>query len=54
MRGSAALAAAVCLARDDERTRSAGGFPTPSVAMNGALLERLTKHAGLAFERLPG
>lgn len=44
--------AAVCLAQDAASTRKDGGFWTPSVCMNGALLQRLTAHAGLKFERV--
>ncbi|MFA5939639.1 MAG: saccharopine dehydrogenase NADP-binding domain-containing protein [Sinimarinibacterium sp.] len=44
--------AAVCLAQDGAHTRKEGGFWTPSVCMDGALLERLTAHAGLKFERV--
>ena len=44
--------AAMCLVEDKSQTRGEGGFPTPSVAMNGALLKRLVEHAGLKFERL--
>lgn len=43
---------ALCLAQDRERTRTEGGFWTPSTAMDGALRERLQQHAGLTFERL--
>jgi short subunit dehydrogenase-like uncharacterized protein len=38
---------AVCLARDDLAV--GGGFWTPSTAMGDALLDRLTKYAGLGF-----
>ncbi|MEQ1439738.1 saccharopine dehydrogenase NADP-binding domain-containing protein [Fontimonas sp. SYSU GA230001] len=44
--------AALCLAQDGDRTRAEGGFWTPSVCMDGALVERLTAHAGLRFERV--
>ncbi len=44
--------AAVCLAKDRDQTPTAGGFPTPSVAMDGVLVKRLIEHAGLKFERL--
>ena len=44
--------AAMCLVRDKYQTGSEGGFPTPSVAMNGTLLKRLVEHAGLKFERV--
>lgn len=43
--------AAVCLA-SDVGDDVAGGFWTPSTAMNGALLERLAANAGLGFVRL--
>jgi short subunit dehydrogenase-like uncharacterized protein len=42
--------AAVCLALDVSREQTPGGFWTPSTAMGGALLERLTTHAGLSFK----
>ncbi len=44
--------AAVCLAKDGDSTRKDGGFWTPSVALDGALMQRLSEHAGLSFERL--
>ncbi len=44
--------AAACLAQDGDRIRQEGGFWTPSTAMDGALLERLTAHAGLGFKRI--
>jgi len=40
--------AALCLARDEPTT--GGGFWTPASAMGDALLLRLQKNAGLAFE----
>lgn len=39
--------AAVCLAKD--ALTAGGGVMTPSVAMGGALLQRLTVHAGVTF-----
>lgn len=44
--------AALCLAQDHDATAQEGGFWTPSTALNGALLQRLTQQAGLRFERL--
>lgn len=44
--------AAVCLARDPEPAKLAGGFWTPATALGGSLLQRLEAHAGLSFERL--
>lgn len=43
---------AACLAQDAASTRADGGFWTPSVCMDGALMQRLTTHAGLKFERV--
>lgn len=40
--------AAACLALDE--IAAEGGFWTPASALDGALLERLTAHAGLTFE----
>jgi short subunit dehydrogenase-like uncharacterized protein len=42
---------AVCLAKD--ALPAGGGFWTPASAMGEPLLERLRKHAGLAFEVEP-
>ncbi len=44
--------AALCLAQDHDATAQEGGFWTPSTALDGALLQRLTQQAGLRFERL--
>jgi short subunit dehydrogenase-like uncharacterized protein len=43
--------AAVCLARDS--LEGGGGFWTPAALLGGALLERLTAHAGLSFTLEP-
>jgi short subunit dehydrogenase-like uncharacterized protein len=40
---------AVCLARDVPRTTTPGGCWTSAAAMNGALIARLEKNAGLTF-----
>lgn len=42
--------AAVCLARDIERTCVSGGIYTPAPAMGMALVDRLEKNAGLTFK----
>ena len=44
--------AAVCLARDVDKSKIGGGFWTPATAMGDALIERLVAHAGLTFEVL--
>lgn len=41
---------ALCLLRDVDRTTTGGGLFTPAYAMGDALIERLTKNAGLSFE----
>lgn len=43
---------AMCLLRDVDRTTTGGGLFTPASAMGDALIERLTKNAGLTFERV--
>ena len=45
--------AAACLAQDIPADTT-GGFWTPATLMGDALIERLTDHAGLTFERLNG
>jgi len=45
--------AAACLAQDIPAD-TPGGFWTPATLMGDALIERLTDHAGLTFERLNG
>ena len=42
--------AAVCLAKDIERSEVGGGFWTPATALGDSLLARLEQHAGLIFE----
>ena len=42
--------AAACLALDIEKTERPGGFWTPATIFGDRLLQRLTRHAGLAFE----
>jgi short subunit dehydrogenase-like uncharacterized protein len=44
--------AGACLAQDVAKSDLAGGFWTPATAMGNALLARLERHAGLAFEVL--
>lgn len=44
--------AALCLAEDFDRIPVGGGFWTPASAMGPILRERVTEHAGLAFEIL--
>lgn len=41
---------AMCLLRDVDRATTGGGIFTPSYAMGDALIERLTKNAGLTFD----
>lgn len=42
--------AAICLARDIDRSRTPGGVWTPAAAMGKTLIDRLVKNAGLTFE----
>jgi short subunit dehydrogenase-like uncharacterized protein len=42
--------AAICLARDIDRTRTPGGVWTPAAAMGMSLVERLQAKAGLKFD----
>ena len=42
--------AAICLARDIDRTQTPGGVWTPAAAMGETLIDRLVKNAGLAFQ----
>jgi saccharopine dehydrogenase (NAD+, L-glutamate forming) len=42
--------AALCLAEDEDRMEVGGGFWTPAAAMGKLLRDRITTHAGLAFE----
>lgn len=42
--------AALCLAREVGRDRTAGGVWTPGAAMGETLIQRLQQHAGLTFE----
>jgi len=44
--------AAICLAKDKNKTGSEGGFWTPATAFGGTLRDRLIKFAGLTFEVL--
>ena len=44
--------AGACLALDIAKGDAAGGFWTPSTLLGDALIERLTTHAGLTFERI--
>jgi short subunit dehydrogenase-like uncharacterized protein len=41
--------AAICLARDVDRTETPGGVLTPAPAMGQKLIDRLTSKAGLSF-----
>jgi len=41
--------AAICLARDIDRSRTPGGVWTPAAAMGDTLIDRLVKNAGLTF-----
>lgn len=41
--------AAICLARDIDRSRTPGGVWTPAAAMGDTLIDRLAKNAGLTF-----
>ena len=42
--------AAICLARDIDRSRTPGGVWTPAPAMGETLIDRLVKNAGLTFD----
>lgn len=42
--------AAACLALDIDKATSPGGFWTPASLLGDRLVQRLTQHAGLAFE----
>ena len=42
--------AGLCLLQDISRSKVSGGFWTPAAALGSALIERLTKHAGLTFD----
>ena len=42
--------AAICLARDIDRSRTPGGAWTPAAAMGETLIDRLVKNAGLTFQ----
>ena len=44
--------AGACLALDVSRDAKPGGFWTPATAFGDALIDRLTRHAGLTFERI--
>lgn len=44
--------AALCLARDVDRSQTPGGIWTPAAAMGQPLIARLQAHAGLAFKPL--
>jgi len=44
--------AAACLALDVSKSEKSGGFWTPATALGDKLVARLTKHAGLTFEKL--
>jgi short subunit dehydrogenase-like uncharacterized protein len=44
--------AALCLARDVDRTRTPGGIWTPAAAMGETLIARLSARAGLTFKAL--
>ena len=41
---------ALCIALDIDKAELPGGFWTPATAMGDQLIERLSQHAGLAFE----
>jgi short subunit dehydrogenase-like uncharacterized protein len=45
--------AAACLALDIDKAAAPGGFWTPASLLGDRLIERLTRHAGLAFEVAP-
>ncbi len=44
--------AAACLARDIDKAATPGGFWTPATIFGDRLIQRLTAHSGLTFERL--
>ncbi len=46
--------AAICLARDVDRTRTPGGVWTPAASMGNTLIERLQERAGLRFDTVDG
>ncbi|OEC90604.1 saccharopine dehydrogenase family protein [Acinetobacter sp. YK3] len=52
MLGQAALSLAIDHVKEDKKTGRAGGFWTPATMFDDRFIQRLTKHAGLAFQQL--
>lgn len=52
MLGQAALSLAIDHVKEAKKTGRAGGFWTPATMFDDRFIQRLTKHAGLAFQQL--
>lgn len=52
MLGQAALSLAIDHVKEAKKTGRAGGFWTPATMFDDRFIQRLTKHAGLAFQKL--
>lgn len=52
MLGQAALSLAIDHAKDSEKPTPQGGFWTPATMFDDRFIQRLTQHAGLAFEQI--
>ncbi|MGE8643645.1 saccharopine dehydrogenase family protein [Acinetobacter vivianii] len=52
MLGQAALSLAIDHVKEDKKTGRAGGFWTPATMFDDRFIQRLTKHAGIAFQQL--
>jgi short subunit dehydrogenase-like uncharacterized protein len=52
MLGQAALSLAIDHVKEAKKTGRAGGFWTPATMLDDRFIQRLTKHAGLAFQQL--